>query len=102
MGRRTVAFKNGGAGPGGKNREAVNRRRNRWLDLRTIFMTGRVQITAMQHETSPAPQLAHVVQRSCACGGPAGLTDSCETCNAKDLAGAPVQAKLVVGPVNDP
>ena len=30
------------------------------------------------------------------------MTDSCESCTAKDLAGTPVQAKLVVGPVNDP
>ncbi len=31
------------------------------------------------------------------------MTDSCESCNAKELAGTPVvQPKLVVGPVNDP
>ena len=30
------------------------------------------------------------------------MKDSCESCSSNDLAGTPVQAKLVVGPVNDP
>ncbi len=30
------------------------------------------------------------------------MASSCESCSSKDLAGTPVQAKLVVGPVNDP
>ena len=65
-------------------------------------MTSRVQTTALQPDTSAAPHLANVVQRSCGCGGPTGMTDSCESCAANDLAGTRVQAKLVVGPVNDP
>ena len=65
-------------------------------------MTGRVETTALQQERSSSPHLAGVVQRACACGGPAGLTNSCESCNAKELAGTTVvQPKLVVGPVND-
>src|ERR1044071_3687986 len=65
-------------------------------------MTSRVQTIAPQQDTSAAPHLAKVVQRSCACGESSGMTDSCESCTAKDLAGTRVQAKLVVGPVNDP
>ena len=65
-------------------------------------MTSRVQTTAVQQDTSAAPHLAKVVQRSCACGESAGMTDSCESCNANNLAGTRVQAKLVVGPVDDP
>lgn len=30
------------------------------------------------------------------------MTDSCESCTSNNLAGTPVQAKLVVGPVDDP
>src|SRR6185295_19914700 len=66
-------------------------------------MTSRVQTTALQQDISAAPHLAKVVQRSCACGGASGMTDSCESCNAKDLAGTPiVQPRLTVGPVDDP
>ena len=65
-------------------------------------MTSRVQTTAPQQDTSSSPHLANVVQRACACGGSAGLADSCASCSANDLAGTRVQAKLVVGPVNDP
>ena len=66
-------------------------------------MTSRVQTTALQQDTADAPHLAGLVQRSCACGGSTGMMDSCESCNAKELAGTPmVQPRLVVGPVNDP
>src|SRR5262245_16321101 len=67
-----------------------------------MIMSSRVQTTALQQDTSPVPHLANVVQRACACGGPAGLTDNCASCSANDRAGTRVQAKLVVGPVNDP
>jgi len=66
------------------------------------MMTSRVQTTALHQDTSAASHLAKVVQRSCACGESAGMTDSCESCAANELAGTRVQAKLVVGPVNDP
>src|ERR1044071_8960604 len=65
-------------------------------------MNSRVQTSAVQQDTSAVPHLAKVVQRSCACGESTGMTDSCESCTANDLAGTRVQAKLVVGPVNDP
>ena len=65
-------------------------------------MTSKVQTTALQQDTQAAPHLAKVVQRSCACGGSTGMTDSCPSCTANQLAGTRVQAKLVVGPVNDP
>src|SRR6185503_8006383 len=66
------------------------------------MMTSRVQTTALHQDTSAAPHLAKVVQRSCACGESKGMTESCESCAANELAGTRVQAKLVVGPVNDP
>jgi Domain of unknown function (DUF4157) len=65
-------------------------------------MNAKLQTTMLQHETPSAPALAQVVQRSCACGGPAGLTDSCPSCHSKALAGPRVQTKLTVGPANDP
>lgn len=43
-----------------------------------------------------------LLQRKCACGGPSGLSDTCEACSNKKLLGQPLQAKLVVGSVDDP
>ena len=72
-------------------------------------MISRVQTTALQQDTSSAPHLANVVQRACACGGPAGMTDNCASCNAKELAGTlvlrlPIEeasAKVRTGPPLD-
>lgn len=65
-------------------------------------MTSRVQTTQVQQDTPSAPHLARVLQRSCACGESTGMSESCASCSANDLVGTRVQAKLVVGPVNDP
>ncbi|MBK6714951.1 MAG: DUF4157 domain-containing protein [Burkholderiales bacterium] len=42
------------------------------------------------------------LQRKCACGGPTGLSGTCEECADKKLLGQPLQAKLVVGSPDDP
>ncbi len=41
-----------------------------------------------------------ILQRRCACGGPAGLQGECEDCQRKKALG--VQARLIVGPSDDP
>lgn len=82
-------------------------------------MNSRLQTTRLQQEPARAPALAHVVQRTCDCGGAAGMNDRCESCHAKELAGsqgvggAPspglggsaegvrIQPKLTVGPAHD-
>ena len=58
--------------------------------------TGRSDSVACQ---SSVPAL---VQRECACGGPAGFDDQCENCRGEDLAGqAALQPKLRIGPADD-
>ncbi|HLM54878.1 MAG TPA: DUF4157 domain-containing protein [Pyrinomonadaceae bacterium] len=58
-----------------------------------------------QTHLAPAPPVrvsaarTGLLQRKCACGGPAGLTGNCEECAVKRLRG--VQAKLEVGPAGD-
>src|ERR1700754_2493947 len=80
-----------------ENAEVAQRRK-----FSLSIMTSKVQTTAPQQDTPAAPHLAKVLQRSCACGGSTGMTDSCSSCTSNQLAGTRVQAKLVVGPVNDP
>jgi hypothetical protein len=42
-----------------------------------------------------------VVQRKCACGGPSGLTSSCNDCEKKKLLGQPLQTKLRISEPGD-
>jgi hypothetical protein len=59
---------------------------------------------AVQTMSAPSPSTGSnfFLQRKCACGGPAGLSGTCEDCADKQLTGQPLQAKLVVGSADDP
>ncbi|MCY1279761.1 hypothetical protein D9M68_327620 [compost metagenome] len=57
--------------------------------------------TATQSSESPqATGQPALLQRKCACGGPAGLTGQCEECGKRQLQG--LQAKLTIGAPDDP
>lgn len=60
---------------------------------------GAVQTTSASSSSTGSNFL---LQRKCACGGPAGLSGTCEDCADKQLLGMPLQAKLVVGSPDDP
>src|SRR5688572_33445346 len=51
------------------------------------------------------PQASHssslLLQRTCACGGSAGISGECEPCHSKRLLGKPLQAKLRIGEADD-
>ncbi len=44
---------------------------------------------------------SHIVQRSCACGGSAGMTGECEGCKRNKLLGHPLQTKLAISKPGD-
>lgn len=61
-------------------------------------------LAATQTASSPSSTTGSnfLLQRKCACGGPAGVSCTCEECADKQLLKQPLQAKLVVGSPDDP